>query len=299
MQGLRAGALQEVARVARAPLSTSAALASALAPTFATSGSPARLVTKLGAARAARVVARGSLDSLPPPSYCLTPSTFLPSAVEAVGLVTASVVEEQWGGLEGLVEPQCLAAMREVVEGMGEHQRRLITLNPGDVFLSFISNEASCDEGKDVTMVTFSFPGLEQIRSSQQVVKERMEELRELRSEGRLHGARFELVTREMVQLQKTTNPATIFQDNQIVLGNYRLVRASHSSQWAVREMGQVNILAALPSPLQAFARFRWRGRINIHVITGTNFLTILRMDYITDIVFLLLAVISWRAGGF
>ena len=140
MQGLRAGALQEVARVARAPLSTSVALASALAPTFATSGSPARLVTKLGAARAARVVARGSLDSLPPPSYCLTPSTFLPSAVEAVGLVTASVVEEQWGGLEGLVEPQCLAAMREVVEGMGEHQRRLITLNPGDVFLSFISN---------------------------------------------------------------------------------------------------------------------------------------------------------------
>jgi len=101
----------------------------------------------------------GKLHSPMPKQYNLVPKEFIPAALEAAALVTRTASEGDWEGLEGLVQQNCILGIRRQVDGMSDEERKLIVLNPEDAFLSFISNERSCNGGKDVNLVVFFLPG--------------------------------------------------------------------------------------------------------------------------------------------
>merc|ERR1719180_155553 len=84
---------------------------------------------------------------------------------------------------------------------------------------------------------------------------------------------------------QNCNDPQAIFNDNEILIGNYRLERQNSDSQWTVTEVGQAN----MRDSMQAYFRFRWRGRLGIHLKMDKPFLTVLRVDYFTDWVALMI----------
>ena len=101
-----------------------------------------------------------------PKQYNLVPKEFIPAALEAAALVTRTASERDWEGLEGLVQQNCILGIRRQVDGMSDEERKLIVLNPEDAFLSFISNERSCNGGKDVNLVVYFYPDLHTVRDT-------------------------------------------------------------------------------------------------------------------------------------
>merc|ERR1712181_75350 len=81
-----------------------------------------------------------------------------------------------------------------------------------------------------------------------------------------------------------SNDPHDLLKANEILIGNFRFVRASPSSQWTITEVAQINSLQAWAS----IFRLRWRGRLNIATRGGYEFYTILRIDYTTDYIALM-----------
>ena len=237
------------------PLSTLPALHSPLAPTFSSRGDPRALVTRLGPLALMNVIVRGKPNSALPNVSC---EDFLPEAVEAVGLTTRAASEGDWDSLEGLVELRCIYSLREQLEGMGEVERGYVALEPKDVFLSFISNPEKCAHGRDFTLVTFSLPGLQDARSSDLI----------------------EAIVK--------------FASNEMVIGNYRIVKSSQCSQWVVSEIGQVNMTQAFMS----FVRFEWKLRLWFSCRAGTSYLSVMRVDWVANIMLALLLAIWYLMYG-
>merc|ERR1719402_1196652 len=81
------------------------------------------------------------------------------------------------------------------------------------------------------------------------------------------------------VRDENSIDPQAVFNNNDILIGNFRLQRESSESQWRVTEVGQANTRDSM----QAYFRFRWRGRLGICLKMGKPFLSVLRVDYLTD----------------
>ena len=262
-------------------LSTSTSLHSPLAPTFSSTGDTKTLVTRLGLHRISNVIIQGSPNIKLPKEFNVNPDDFLPGAREAVGLVTKSASEGDWEGLEGLVEPRCIDSLREQLEGMGEVERGYVALDPKDVFFSFISNELKCDKGNNLNVVTFSLPGMHKVHEERELFKAKFEEMK----------ASGDVNKEKLVELMKETRDQTgvdandIFNNNEIVIGNYRFIRESSDSQWVVTEVGQANTKTVF-HPL---FRFKWRGRLGISLKAGFNFMKVLRVDYGSDWIWLII----------
>ena len=77
-----------------------------------------------------------------------------------MSMVTSSMVDNQWESLSDLVESQTISAMRHIYSDLSPEEKELTTLDPDDVFLSFVSNLEDCDEGNNINLVTFSLPRL-------------------------------------------------------------------------------------------------------------------------------------------
>ena len=161
--------------------SSSPCVANPAAPTFNSTGDSSSLVTKLGLSKIGHVIIRGKVNIPFPKSYNLNIEEFLPGATEAAGLVTQAASQGNWEDLEGLVDPACIQGLRNQLENYSQPLKDLIALDPEDVFLSFIANDVDCQEGNNLQVVTFSFPGLAKIQRVQGVVKQRMEELKAMK----------------------------------------------------------------------------------------------------------------------
>ena len=77
-----------------------------------------------------------------------------------MSMVTSSMVDNEWDSLADLVEAQTISNMRHIYSSLSPEERALTTLDPDDVFLSFISNLDNCEEGNNIHLVTFSLPKL-------------------------------------------------------------------------------------------------------------------------------------------
>jgi len=262
-------------------LSTSSSLLQAsLPPAFSTTGDTKSLVTKLSLNNLVNVLSYGAANTPLPKDYQVDLPEFLAGAEAAAAVVTRAAAAGEWGELEGLVEDSCLRRLTSAMEAMTEEQRSLVTLNPDDVLFSFIANEKDCEGGTDMRVVTFSFPGLGAIRAVQRRVAE---QVAEAKAAGELTPARFAEITKANME-ETGTDPAKVFQSNELVIGNYRLARGGEGG-WLVREVGQMGMAEAMAplGPLGAYFRFRWRGRLGIHIKLDKPFLSVLRLDYATD----------------
>ena len=259
------------------------------AATLSSTGDSRHMVTKLVLPKMLNVAVYGSPNGQPL-------DTVVPGALEALEVVTRAAARAEWGQLEGLLEPQCIQGLQAALEGLDREQRGLLELNSGDVFLTFIanpndlframlSNEKSCENGNNLNIVTFSFPGLEAIGQTRTDIKDRLGQLAEAKTDEVRMADIVEATKEEQIRIQK------LFSGSEIVIGNYRLVRSSASSSWAVREVRQTSLGAAY----HPFFRARWRTMLNQHVRTGVPFMKLLRAYYIS--LWLVLAVIYLPAA--
>ena len=76
-----------------------------------------------------------------------------------------------------------------------------------------------------------------------------MEELKEMKE---LNNERLKEIIAE-VREENSIDPQAIFNDNEILIGNYRLERQNPDSQWTITEVGQSNMRDCM----QAYFRFR------------------------------------------
>ena len=226
--------------------SSSPCVANPAAPTFNSTGDTSTLVTKLGLSKIGHVIIRGKVNIPFPKSYNLNIDEFLPVATEAAGLVTQAASQGNWEDLEGLVDSACIEGLKSQLESYSQPLRDLIVLDPEDVFLSFIANDVDNQDGNNLQVVTFSLPGFSKVRQVQWVVRKRMEELKELNNE------RMKEIIAE-VREENSIDPAAIFNDNEILIGNYRLERQNSDCQWTMTEVGQANMRDCM----QAYFRFR------------------------------------------
>ena len=79
-------------------------------------------------------------------------------------------------------------------------------------------------------------------------------------------------------------DPFSLLQQNEIIIGNYRMQRESPAHDWTVTEVAQISSVKAW-HPIFCL---RWKGRLSIATKAGWNFYTVLRFDYGTDYVFLM-----------
>ena len=82
---------------------------------------------------------------------------------------------------------------------------------------------------------------------------------------------------------------------NEIVIGNFRMVRNNAQSDWTITEVSQINSMQAW---LNIF-KLRWKGRLSIATRSGFDFYSVLRYDYMTDYIALCLVFTFYTAQAF
>ena len=147
--------------------------------------------------------------------------------------------------------------MRGKVEGLSSEKLQYVTVEPQNVFFTFISNPEDCENGTNLNLVTFSFPRLSEIKSRyfecKSITKATKKKMDAIKEEGVMNNMKRE----EIRPLMKSTfdsykeeiqhiDPTNIFKENEILIGNYRFIKDSQS-QWILREISHINSLEAWP----------------------------------------------------
>jgi len=268
------------------------------APTFSSTGDPRAVVTKLGLARIGSLMLRGSLHIPFPSQYNVDPQEFVDGAKDAVGMVTSSILEDDWDSLEGLVDPECIKATQKQLQDLKDKNRQFVKLNPSDVLFSFISTDPNKSKGgNSLNLVTFSFPGLEamlEIRSKVKVAfaEAKKDSLDVEALKKVINGIEKEYSSK--LEIYGSANSKQHFINTEIVIGNYKFVRSSNTEPWLITEIGQTDSLKAF----NKFMRFKWRGRLAVHLKTGVKFLSFTRWDFVTDTMWIMILLTIITSGN-
>jgi len=184
------------------------------------------------------------------------------------------------------------------MDTMDNNQRKLAFINPGDVFLSFVANQENCDSGNNLNLVTFSLPQLEEMQNSLRKRKKLGEQFKQrIKSENITDKIQLAVLLKEYKsKISSTTSisPLATFKFNEIIIGNYRFVRDSPDTQWAITEVAQINSMQAWST----IFRIRWKGRLVLSTISGKNFNTILRADYMGMFITIFIAFFMIELAG-
>merc|ERR1719342_707163 len=170
-----------------------------------------------------------------PASYNVDVEEFMPVAKGAVSVVTRAMANQEWESLLGLVDPDCITQLRSIMLSLDQEQRDLCVLEPENVFFSFISNVENCDKGNNLNLVFFSLPKLGLIKS---MIKESKELKRKMESEVKERVNNIDTknedkeavkesvreIIMEASEKMKTNDPYYLFKENEIIIGNYRMV---------------------------------------------------------------------------
>merc|ERR1719378_1107504 len=218
-----------------------------------------------------------------PASYNVDVKEFMPVAKGAVSIVTKAMANQEWESLLGLVDPECITQLRSIMLSLDQEQRDLCVLDPEDVFFSFISNVTNCDKGNNLNLVFFSLPKLGSIKS---MVEENKELRRKMENEDKeaVKESVREIIM-EASEKIKTNDPYYLFKENEIIIGNYRMVRDQGTGQWTIAEVSQICSTQAWQFPF----RLRWKGRLSIATRSEIKFNNVLRFDYASDYIVLLI----------
>jgi len=243
---------------------------------FSSTGDPSQLVTKLGPHRVSTMIVTGKPNRPFPPQFKLDlDNVFLTGAREAVSVVTNGLASGDLNVLEGLVSPDCLTGLVNNTSNLENNE--LVAIQPEDIFFMFISNVESTDQGNNINLVTFSLPKTGEIKAMREANKQRFEKMQES-----MVGQDKETIMKALNETRKIINendPYYLFKANEIMIGNFRFVRSSPTSDWTITEVGMMSSLVAWPT----IFRLRWKGRLGISLRGGYSFYNVLRYDYMTD----------------
>ena len=85
----------------------------------------------------------------------------------------------------------------------------------------------------------------------------------------------------------KKLDPHETLQKSDIVIGNYKFERKSPTEEWLITEVSQMSSIEAW----HPIFRIRWKGRLMIATKAGIDFYKVLRIDYMTDYIALMIII--------
>ena len=167
----------------------------------------------------ARLVLQGTLDTK-------EEQELVQGAKEAAKVVTRRVADGQWDKLEGLVEKRCLKGLKQLV-GVMKEEREMVVLEPKDVFLEFVDRN---ENQNSFTLVTFSFPGLHDLRIAHDDYDFNKKNLKH---------QNFDSKDDFIESMKASRRLKEIFESTEIVIGNYEM--SQDHDDWIVSLVGQTS----------------------------------------------------------
>jgi len=255
-------------------------------PSFSSTGSLEKVVTSLGINRIATMIMSGKPNRPFPEQFEVDLDEMSEGGKQAISVVSQCLERGTYDELEGLVSGQCISGLKSNLESLTPEERNSLGVKPEDIFFSFIPEFNFKQENQSLLLVTFWFPHLEElkeaIRTNRQEMDDKMKEILADAKEGKLEkGEVKESIKESLKESQaklKGNDTHLIFQQNEIIIGNFRFERKDQNSQWTIVEMSQINSVNAWAY----IFRKRWKGRLGIS-LRGVDFYKVLRYDYMTD----------------
>ena len=260
------------------------------APSFSSLSDKSKIVTKLGLNKIGNVIRFGKPNHTEKFSdyYKVDIDTWSKGALEAVSVVTKNVSNQEWDSLDGLVSENCIESLKSKFNDFTDTETYYLEVIPENVFFHFISNPENCESGKNLNLVTYSLPNLENARSNFEEInritletKQKMDNLKEF---GASSQEEANVMMRSIMQehkekIDQKRDDQTLWQ-NELLIGNYRFVLDPESQDWILTEMSQTNTWTHWP----AVFRWRWKLRLDVSLKLNMSFLAILRADYLMDV---------------
>lgn len=219
-------------------------------------------------------------------------------AIGAVEVVTRGLADGDYSGLEGLVTEDCIESLkRQNLHNLNDEKKNLLAVNSDDIFFHMLAQEPAEVGDAQILFVTFSLPKLGMCKEIQKEHLQNKKDFDDKMKEAVVN-AKAGVIDKEQLKEQTQQNikefkeflassdNLKIFKENEIVIGNYRFIRDSNSSDWMISQISQVNSVDVWPW----IFRQRWKGRVGMHLKAGFNFYKILRYEYCTDWICFLLA---------
>jgi len=257
---------------------------SSSAPTYSSTGSTSDICTTLKLPRIASMILQGNPNRPFPAEFNVDVDEMTEGGKQALGVVTEIMESGELARLEGLVSPDCSKGLEEQLGQMSEEEKKFVHVNPDDIFFSFIPDFKDSKSGQTLLLVTFSFPQLSKIKEmmlENQAVKEaNIAEIKSIAQDKTLEKGEIAAAIKEshLLAVQTLKEPQTIFEANEILIGNFRFERPDRDSEWTIVSVGQMNSVVAWHWIFQK----RWKGRLGI-ALRGFDFYKVLRFDYMTD----------------
>ena len=148
-------------------------------------------------------------------------------------------------------------SLRSIIVEMNTEEKQLISLEPENVFYSFVSNiNSDSDSGRNLNLVTYSLPRLSEVKSRYEQCKMMKIETQQKVDEIKLRGAGSQEEANQMLKAVflehkdkiDAIHPGKLFKENEIVIGNYRFVKQDSSDDWVLKEVSQINSVKGWPA---------------------------------------------------
>jgi len=232
-----------------------------------------------------------------PDKFNVNIDEFGEGATAAVEVVTRGIAEGDYSSLEGLVTEQCIESLKgQNLHNLNDEKKSLLAVNSNDIFFHMLAEVEIKETHSEILFVTFSLPQLgickvmqqEHVKNKQAFDAKMREALSDIKA-GVIDKDQLKEVTQKNIREFKETvaddDSFKMFKENEIQIGNYRFTIDNTSSNWIISQISQVNSVDVWPW----LFRQRWKGRVGMHLKGGFNFYKILRYEYCTDWICLLL----------
>jgi len=267
------------------------------APTFSSSGDPKTCVTSLGLNRIATLILSGKPNKPVPDKFNVDIEEFGEGATLAVEVVTRGLADGDYSSLEGLVSEECIDSLKgQNLQNLNDEKKNLLAVNASDIFFHMLAEIEIKPTHSEILFVTFSLPQLgmckvlqqEHAKNKEAFNVKMKEALADIKA-GVIDKDQLKEVTEKNIKEFKESvndnDSFKMFKENEIQIGNYRFTIDNTSSNWVISQISQVNTVGVWPW----IFRQRWKGRVGMHLKGGFNFYKILRYEYCTDWICLLL----------
>jgi len=202
---------------------------------------------------------------------------------QAISVVTGLMQSDQLDQLEGLVSAQCILGLRESLDRLSAEQRQYLLVESEDIFFTFVPSVQFAEDRQSILLVTFSFPGLNQLKQTEKTNAEDLNntlmDLGQQAKDGKIEPSELKDSLNKKIKMVREKNPQReIFNSTEILIGNYKFERQDKISDWTIVEVSQVSSVKAWTK----LFRYRWKSRLALS-LRGIDFYKILRIDYLTD----------------